>query len=162
MTSSSAILYPSLKRLECNSSFVQVSQPVKEMNTNSSLNYRHSASKAERGSIKPKSKQYEFVEQRKEEYFSTRRQQQHGENVWNIERRSARRRELDGHDNLIEQSNRSDKIPKADVKPLQLKIEKSQQYDVKESEVNADVSSLEKVRLWSNIYAKLLRFVPGF
>lgn len=143
MTSSSAILYPSMKGLESNSSFVQVSPPVKEMNTNLSLHYRHSASTAERGSTKLKSKQNECVE-RKGEYFNNRRQ--HGEYSSNIERRVAKEKEVDGYDNVIERSNRSTKIPKADVNPKP-KIEKSQQYDVRELEVNADVSSLEKVRL---------------
>lgn len=74
-TSSAPILYPTLKGLESsNSSFVQVSQPIKDVNKNSTSNHRNSASKTESKRYKSKQqKPHESVE-RSEDILIDRRQ----------------------------------------------------------------------------------------
>lgn len=140
MSSSSAILYPSFKGLEqSNSGFVQVSQSVKEMNRNSPLNHRTSASKAERGN-RSKSKQNECVD-RKEEFFINKRQQ--SEYLTNNERRLQSDKQAGDHNNPTEETNHCDKMTSADLKPKPT-IEKSQQYDIRETGVNGEICSLGK------------------
>lgn len=156
MTSSSAILYPTLKGLEqSNSSFVQVSQPVREMNRNLLSYHRGSASRAAERLNKTKTKQNEIVE-RKDEFSINRRRQNEYPN--NIERLVVPKKTetVDDEDKPIEKSIASDKIKTTTNGDLhsKLKIEKSQQYDVGETGINADICSLDKVTLcgwWSSI-----------
>lgn len=121
MTSSSAISYPSFKGLDfSNSSFVQVSHPVRDSNNrNSPLNHRHSVSKSERGSSRSKHSKPNDFSARSEDFASIR--QKECLTVKDI-----------GGDNETQHN-----LLNTDTK-LKLKVEKSQQYDIRESGVTQD------------------------
>ncbi|KAG4080026.1 hypothetical protein HA402_006338 [Bradysia odoriphaga] len=140
MTSSSApILYPTLKGLESsNSSFVQVSQPIREVNRNLTSNHRNSASIADRGYKTKQPKPHEYAK-RSDDFAINRRQQREYTN------RAPILSDKDV-DSRTEPNNRYGETSDADFR-TKLKVEKSQQYDIDESRImTTDHSSKEKER----------------
>lgn len=140
MTSSSAaILYPTLKGLESsNSSFVQVSQPIKDVNRNLTSNHRNNTSKAEKGYKFKQSQSHEFAE-RNDDFLINRRQQKEYSSKVPI----VSNKEVGNHSSSTETVNHYVKKSDADFK-TRLKIEKSQQYDIEETRIRStDHSSKE-------------------
>ncbi|XP_037029596.1 uncharacterized protein LOC119069609 isoform X2 [Bradysia coprophila] len=138
MTSSSApILYPTLKGLESsNSSFVQVSQPIREVNRNLTSSHRNSALKAERGYKTKQAKPREYAE--KNDEFTMRRQPREYSRtpILSDEDVDSRR--------TTEPANHYGETSDADFK-TKLKVEKSQQYDIEECRImTTDHNSKEK------------------
>lgn len=131
MTSSSAISYPTLEGLESsNSSFVKVSQPIRYVNSrNLPSNHRHSSSKAERGGTnkhKPLTRPTDHPEMI-DDLFVSRRQQ----------------KDCLGIRDVVTNNERSSTDGKTTIDDPKLKVEKSQQYDIRESGVFKNIRSVD-------------------
>lgn len=158
MTSSGPILYPSLKGLEqSNSSFVQVTHPIKETQRNLSSNHRSTLTKGERGNTS-KIKRNE-LSAREENYLNKKRYT--NEYAGSNENRKAGNEDIEKHENILKQPNRSYKMSTIDnvdfeQKPKTEKSkEKSQQFENQGLGNKETTTTSESVRSCYQIFTKL-------